>query len=192
MELEQQLRDALHAGSAELHLHGAGADAVRRRAYRRRHRARRGLATAGVVGLVGAGITAWQHRPADDTLVSLGGGEQRPGEGPAPELVWRLVDGTVAFPSVHLSTVGGVTYALATAPGTTGQPDDQPTPQAVYRTRDGQRWEVATVAGGGSWIADLSERDGVLYAVGTAPGASDADVGFRLGRSTDGGARWDE
>jgi hypothetical protein len=193
MELEQQLRDALRAGSTELHLHGAGPDAARRRAHRRRHRARRGLAAAGVVGLVGAGITAWDHRPTDDTLVSLGGGAEHGDGAPAPELVWRVIDGTVAFSDVHLSTVDGVTYALATAPGPAEtDAGDRPVPRAVYRTRDGERWEVATVDGGGNWIADLSERDGVLYAVGTAPGATDADVAFRLGQSRDGGARWEE
>ncbi len=149
MELEQQLRDALHAGGAELHLHGAGAEAVRRRAYRRRHRACRARSRRRGRPRRRRDHRAGQHRPADDTLVSLGGGAAAPGR-LVPELVWRVVEGTVAFPSVHLSTVGGVTYALSTAPGTKGSPYGySPAPQAVYRTRDGERWEVATIAGGG-------------------------------------------
>ena len=82
-----------------------------------------------------------------------------------------------------------MTYALSTAPGTAGSAA-QPG-QAIYRTTDGEHWTIADQ--GQPWITDLAERGGVLYAVGTAPGAATADdIRYRVGTSHDGGKEWSE
>ena len=60
--------------------------------------------------------------------------------------------------------------------------------QAIYSTSDGEHWTTADQHK--SWIADLTEHDGVLYAIGSAPGATANDVTYQLATSHDGGRAW--
>ena len=88
----------------------------------------------------------------------------------------------------HFTTAGGVTYALSTAPGVS--PSGSSGGQAIYATSDGEHWTSANQ--GTPWISDLTGNNGVLYAVGTAPGSGASDVTYRLGTSSDGGNTWSD
>jgi hypothetical protein len=105
-----------------------------------------------------------------------------------PTLEFRVVNGTVANATTHFTTAAGVTYELSTAPGVASQ-GSQPD-QAIYTTRDGEHWTTANQHQ--AWISGLTEHDGVLYAIGTAPGAAAGEVRYLVGTSHDGGAAWSD
>jgi hypothetical protein len=178
-----ELRAALHRDAEHCEPIGLGAETVQRRGRRRRNRGRSAIAVCSALCLGAAGVTALHHQ-VGGTHVAVG---TRPGSDPAPTLDFRVVNGSVDGGSMHFTSADGLTYELSTAPGSAGSADADPG-QAIYTTRDGEHW--TTAAQDKPWIADLTEGGGVLYAIGTAPGASASDVKYHLATSHDGGQAW--
>jgi hypothetical protein len=177
-----EIRDALQRETEMIEPIGLGPEVVQQRGRRRRARGRALVAMSAAVCLVGAGAVVTQ-RGGNASHVALstrsGGGAD------TPDLAFRLVPGTVSGSSGHFTSNAGLTYELSTAPGEAADPENPG--QALYSSTDGEHW--STVDQGKPWIADLAERDGVLYAVGTAPGAA-GGLDYRLATSHDGGKGW--
>ncbi|MGO9874597.1 MAG: hypothetical protein ACLPVY_12440 [Acidimicrobiia bacterium] len=180
-----QLRDALHREAQHIHPVGLGADTVRRRGRRRRHRGRAVVAVGAATCVAGLGVSLIERDGGAPHSVVVGAAS---GAAVTPTLEFRVVDGTVANSTMHFTTAAGVTYELSTAPGV-APPGAQPG-QAIYSTSDGEHWTTATQDQ--PWISDLAGNDGVLYAIGTAPGAAAGDVRYLVGTSHDGGAAWSD
>src|SRR5262249_35450126 len=108
---------------------------------------------------------------------------------PTPDLAWRSVDGTVLYDNAHFTTAKGVTYALSTAPGAP-QSANGVMAQELYSTHDGIDW-THTSLGADPWVVDLTESNGVLYAVGTGPGAQ-GGIDYKLSTSSNSGTNWDD
>ncbi len=188
MQLEQTLRDALQRDAADLVPVGRGPDHARRRAFRRKRRIQSGVVVIGAAGLVGGSLAVIETRPS--------GHAPRITTQPAPptsDLAWRTVDGTVLIQGRQFTSSDGVTYALSTAPGTRPLAGGAggSGPQELYATRDGVSW-THTSLGPNPWVADIAESKGVLYAVGTGPGAQAGATVYRLSTSTDSGAHWND
>jgi hypothetical protein len=179
-----ELRDALRREIQHIEPVGLGVETVQRRGRGRRNRGRAVVAVATVTCVAGLGVAVTHHQGAQQQLAVAA----QSGSATAPTLEFRAVPGAVSYTSTHFTTPGGVTYQLSTAPGTASTPDAPD--QAIYSTSDGEHWTTANQQK--SWIADLTERDGVLYAVGSAPGATANDVAYRLATSHDGGQAWTE
>jgi hypothetical protein len=175
-----QLRDALRRETEQLQPVGLGVENVKRRGSRRRNRGRALVAVATVTCLAGAGV-ALSHRNGGKHVVDVGSQTGTP----PPALQFRVVNGEVNY-ATHFTASDGVTYALSTAPKGVGTPT-QPG-QAIYSTKDGEHWTTADQ--GQPWISDLTEANGVLYAVGTAPGTGANDVQYHVGTSHDRGQQW--
>lgn len=174
-----QLRDELRRETEQLQPVGLGVEDVKRRGSRRRNRGRALVAVATVTCLAGAGV-ALSHRSGGKHVIDIA---EQPTT-PPPALQFRVVNGEVGY-ATHFTSSDGVTYALSTAPAGVGTPE-QPG-QAIYSTNDGEHWTTADQ--GPPWISDLTAGNGVLYAIGTAPGAG-GDVSYRVGTSHDGGKGW--
>ena len=183
-ELLDELRATLHRETQHIHPVGAGADAVRRRGVRRRHRGRAVVAVGAATCVAGIGVTiAERGRTPQSVAVAARSG----GGSATPTLAFRVVDGTVESATTHFTTAAGVTYELSTAPGVA--PVGAQPAQAIYTTSDGEHWKTALPD---SSISDLSENGGVLYAVSTAPGDNAAGVQYQAATSNDGGTAWSE
>jgi len=185
MNLEEALREALQGDAAEVVPVGPGPEDARRRAFRRRRRMHAGVVAVSALALAGASLAVVESR-------SSGPGPrvqaQPSSSQTTPELAWRAVDGTVLYQSAHFTTSDGITYALSTAPGATGN-DLSQMAQYLYATHDGVNWSHTSL-GEHPWVADLAGNDGVLYAVGTGPGSVGNAVDYSLSTSSDGGANW--
>ena len=180
-----QLRDALRREAQHIHPVGLGAETVRRRGRRRRHRGRAVVAVGAATCVAGVGVSLIERGSGAPHSVVVGA---QSGAAVTPTLEFRVVDGTVANSTTHFTTAAGVTYELSTAPGVataSAQPG-----QAIYSTSDGEHWTTATQDQ--PWISDLTGNDGVLYAIGTAPGAAAGDVRYFVGTSDDGGTAWSD
>lgn len=180
MEIEQQIRDALQHDAAELVTVGPGPEHARRRASRRKRRTQTGVVALSAVALAGGTLAVIETRPASPRT-NISPAASQP---PAAPLVWKSVDGVVEIQSPTVTGSDGVTYALSTAPGATGNSN---APTDLYATRDGVNWTHAAL--GSQRIEDLSETGGVLYAIGTGPG-SQGGTDYQLSTSSDGGANW--
>jgi hypothetical protein len=189
MDVEQRLRDALHDGAMQLDIEGRGPAAAQRRGRRIVHR-RRAVPAAVTVALVGATTVAvWPSRGGDESDVRVGAPGAAAGATGEQRFAWRAVDSTVTRQRTVFVGSDGALYALGTAPGTrASQYPKGDVPQAIYRSTDGVTWD-ATQVGDTPWITDLAEREGRLYALGTAP-AANGGIESRFATSTDGGATW--
>lgn len=192
MDFEQRMRTVLRDGAHSLRLPEAGPEAARERAGRRTRRRRAVSGGLTALVLLVAGIGGWRLLPEQDARVRLGGPASGGAASAFPDLEWRDAEGVVGHRAQGvLHSADGFYYALSTAPGS--RVDDHPDgviPQALYRSADGLSWEAAEL-GADPWIADLGEREGVLYAVSTAPSTSGTGSG-RTAVSTDGGQTWSE
>jgi len=185
-----QLRDALRREARDIQPVGLGVETVQRRGRHRRNRGRSVVAVGAVTCVAGLGVSVVHRQGKSSHSVAVAANA---GAGtPPPALAFRTVDGTVSFATTHLTTAGGATYALSTAPASAGPPDSEAArDQTIYRTTDGEHWSSANQ--NSQWITDLSERDGVLYAVGTAPGAASvADIKYQVGTSNNDGKAWSD
>ncbi|MGH8911520.1 MAG: hypothetical protein ACRDVD_03335 [Acidimicrobiia bacterium] len=81
----------------------------------------------------------------------------------------------------------GIMYALSTAPGVRWEqfPNGN-LPEAIYASSDGVSWTSHPT--NGNWINSIAASSGLLYAVGTAPGAQADSVTLQVGTSSDLGA----
>ena len=186
MEFEQELRDILQRDAAELVPVGPGPDDARRRALRRKRRVQSGVVIISAAGLVGGTLAVIETR---DPSHGPGPRVQTQPIVPTSDLAWRTVDGTVLVNGKVFTNAAGVTYALSTAPGSKPSTDNGMAPQELYATSDGVTWTHESL-GANPWVVDLTESKGVLYAVGTGPGAQAGSVDYNLATSTDNGARW--
>ena len=187
MNIEDTIRDALHVDAAELSPVGPGPEDARRRAFRRKRRAQSGVLVLSVAALAGGSLAVVETRSPGHTPPRVNA--QPTGQAaPTPDLAWKTVDGTVSYDRGHFTTSDGVTYALSTAPGAKPSPNGDD-PQELYATHDGVTWTHVSL-GADPWVADLTASNGVLYALGTGPGAQDA-MTYKLSTSSDGGAQWD-
>ncbi len=178
MEIEQQLRNALQHDAAELVTVGPGPEHARQRAFAAQapDAVRSGCVQCSRAR--GGTLAVIETRPASPrTNISPAAAQP-----PAAPLAWKTVDGYVQFQSPTVTGSDGVTYALSTAPGVTGNSNS---PTDLYATRDGVNWTHTAL--GSQRIADLSETGGVLYAVSTGPAAQG---GYELSTSSDNGANW--
>jgi hypothetical protein len=180
-----QLRDTLRRETQHIQPVGLGVETVQRRGRRRRNRGRALVAVGAATCVAGLGVTVLERGSGAPNRVAVGAQPTAP---VTPALEFRVVDGTVSDASTHFTTAAGVTYDLATAPGIAAPGTDPG--QAIYATSDGEHWTTATQDK--SWITDLTQRDGVLYAIGTAPGSDAGGVQYRVGTSTDGGGSWSD
>src|SRR5262245_53343670 len=120
MDVEQQLRTALHDGARDLEINGRGAEAARGRA-RRRARRRRAVPAALTATMVGVGVVAWSQRPDEPSTLSVasGGPTLDAGAGLSDvTLDWRAVPATVVNKERSFVGSDGTHYLLSTAPGT--------------------------------------------------------------------------
>jgi hypothetical protein len=184
MNIEDKLRDALQGDAAELQPVGPGPDHARSRAFRRKRSFQSGVVVLGAVALVGGTLGVIETR-SSSTAPRVA---TQPVAQPTSDLVWKRVAGTVLYAQHEFTSASGVTYAISTAPGSTGSNSVEP--QELYSTRDGESWTYQSL-GADPWLADLAESKGVLYALGTGPGAQ-GSTDYKLSTSTDGGAKWDD
>ena len=186
-----QLRHALHREAKDIEPVSLGLEHVVSRGRRRRNRGRALVAVGTATCVAGVGVTLLERGSGAPHRVAVAASGQSSAAA-TPTLEFRAVDGTVSHSTSHFTTAAGVTYALSTAPATDPQSSNPGFPgQAIYSTSDGEHWDTADQ--GRAWITDLSERGGVLYAIGTAPGAaSPADLRYRVGTSHDGGTAWND
>lgn len=209
MNLEDRLKSHLQEENQRTVVAGAGSDAAMSRAAQRKRRATGSVAAAMlfVVGVLGVSALALRDdgnatsnialETETDAATPESSDTAAPAESTAPSSVVTVGTADVsseAFPLAGWSrelfvTDNGVYYALATVPGEVQLDPNEPwvePDQAIYRSDDGTNWSHTDQ--GSSWIARLDEHDGVLYALGTAPGSSEAAL--LLGTSTDDGANW--
>lgn len=104
-------------------------------------------------------------------------------------LDWSVVPATLGW-SIERASGDGVTYVLSTAPGARFEdfPDGN-VPKAIYTSADGQEWSAHPIEG--SWVSSIAASDGLLYAVGTAPGATADSVTLQIGVSSDQGTSFE-
>lgn len=203
VDTSERVRAALRAGAAHLELPHHGPEAARLRARQRTRRGQAVVAAVAALAIGGGGLAAYTTLTAGDSVrigdVGTTGAppapDTAPGEvpgaadNPLADLEWREHDGTLSHVTDQVLSADGYTYVLSTAPG--ARYEDHPdgiVPQALYRSVDGASWETADL-GADPWIADLTSRDGVLYAITTAPLATGGDIA--VAASTDGGSTWE-
>lgn len=100
-------------------------------------------------------------------------------------LDWQVQPSTLGFQQQNVAA-DGILYTLSTAPGARFK--DFPNgdiPKAIYTSADGLDWAAHPV--GGSWVSAIAATDGLLYAVGTGPGAEADSVVLRIEVSRDQG-----
>jgi hypothetical protein len=160
------------------------ADAVMRRANRRRLR-RRGVVLVSALAIGTIGTTALlRHGDDSQQLHSLGSSTATPST-----YHWSTVQPGhgLAFSGSQAQLPDGSVYGLSTAPGAAA-PAAYNQPSSLYRTTDGTEWSQATLPAG-FWANDLEANGDTLYAVGTTPaGGSTKDL--VVATSSDHAASW--
>ena len=199
MTFEHELQTLIRTDADRLHPVGRGPGAARRRAEQRRRRTlAAGLAAVAVAAVVAVPVMASRDDGrAIDVATDPDPDLDAPVESSEPvvtplEFTWTEMDAPLAYvEGGALTTADGVLYALSTAPGVEW-PDEEtvePLPQAVYRSTDGVTWEAALPDPSLGRLSSLTERDGLLYAITTAPAAGDA-LTMSVLTSADGGSTW--
>jgi hypothetical protein len=167
--------------------------AVSRARIRARRRTTRIWALSALAVTAGTAGALATFGGADGTPVtadSASAAEEVGSEAPL-EIDWRLADTESPLSDLGqpIISVDGAHYVISTTPGLRheGIIEGEPLPQAVYRSVDGESWDVTEPAGDRtlSWLGTDGDA---LYAVSTAPGADGAET--TVASSTDGGASW--
>lgn len=144
-------------------------------------------APAAAVLLVVAALALSRQAPGQDVDVdAIAAGNARLTEG---SLEWTTGPATLGFVQPQQTESDGVMYVLSTAPG--ARWEDFPMgniPEAIYASTDGSSWESHPL--GGTWVSSISAANGLLYAVGTAPGAEADSVTMQVGVSESRGSRF--
>ncbi len=140
---------------------------------------------AAVVLLVAVGLILGRRSPEAGNDVDLvAAANARLTEG---TVEWTTGPATLGMIQFQQATADGVMYVLSTAPG--ARWEDHPSgdiPEAIYASSDGVSWESHPL--GGSWVSSISAANGLLYVVGTAPGADADSVVMQIGISDNRGA----
>lgn len=101
-------------------------------------------------------------------------------------LDWERSPATLGW-TQQRATSEGVIYVLSTAPGASFENFPMGNaPEAIYVSADGSNWTSHPT--GGNWVHSIAASKGLLYAIGTAPGAEADSVVVQLGVSDDLGA----
>lgn len=155
--------------------------------FRRRRRLLSATLPAAAVMVIAAGVIVFQQG-------SNGGGAAEVDAVAAADarlsvqqasLNWEAANATLGWTQQSV-TADGTLYVLSTAPGARWEnfPNGN-IPDAIYTSADGIEWAANPV--GGSWVSSIGAADGLLYAVGTAPGAEEGATDLRVGVSSDRG-----
>src|SRR5690606_32228392 len=190
MDLQERLRAHMRSELANTPVSDLGGVMERGETIRRR---RRTVMTAapvvvvvlGVVGVMASGIMSDEDAPDADQVaaaeaeLSLSLGTRD----------WAIEAASLGW-AEDIAADDGVFYALSTAPGVRWE--DFPMgslPKALYVSSDGRNWSPTPF---GEWRpAGLAAADGLLYVVGTAPGAAADTQTLEVRISRDGGASFE-
>ncbi len=106
----------------------------------------------------------------------------------AGDLDWYAIEAPLGHSQRLFATAGGTFYALSTAPG---QAINWPPPKAIYKSGDGENWELISLDDNNS-AEDMAASGSALYLIGTAPGTGNFDEPDEIvvSASTDEGATW--
>jgi hypothetical protein len=141
-----------------------------------------------VVGLFAAATMAGALLAWDRLFAPDDDGEPNPGvlEG-AEALDWSVGPATLGW-FQQVVNDGNSIYVLSTAPGAgIGNPV---VPKAIWSSKDGKEWTPHVLDE--PWVTRIAAVDGLLYAVGTAPGAVDPSARtVQVGVSSDDGETFD-
>lgn len=188
MDLQERLRTHMDSEMSATRQRDLGDVMERGEIIRRRRRLVSTALPAAAVALVVAGVMLSDRLPAGETdapeVEALAAAdaqlsvEQR-------ALDWSSEAATLGFQQQSLVS-DGVLYSLSTAPG--ARFEDFPNgdaPKAIYTSADGTDWSAHPVDG--AWVSSIAAADGLLYAVGTAPGADADSAALRIEVSEDRG-----
>jgi hypothetical protein len=89
----------------------------------------------------------------------------------ADDLDWYAIEAPLGPSQRLFATPTGAFYALSTAPG---QTISWPPPKAIYKSGDGENWEIIPLDADNS-ANDMAAARGRLYLIGTAPGSGNFD-----------------
>ncbi|HEX2153909.1 MAG TPA: hypothetical protein VHL52_08020 [Acidimicrobiia bacterium] len=186
MHLDDRLRAHMEAQMAAAPSPDLGDVMERGDTIRRRRRLlATGLPVAAAVVIV-TGMVVAQQRPNDpESSVDEAVADNAELSMDVGALDWATEPADLGWSRQSLSS-DGVLFALSTAPGARWEnfPNGN-IPQAIYTSTDGSTWASHPV--GGSWVSAIAAADGLLYAVGTAPGAEADSVAVQVGISEDQG-----
>jgi hypothetical protein len=183
-------------------------DIEEREARRRKMLVFGGSAAAVLVGFIGlyAGLS-WiaggltTDPPETRAARPSGGGEAVAVEPAAPpidavavpiatadDLDWYAIEAPLGHSQRLFATTGGAFYALSTVPG---QTISWPPPKAIYKSGDGENWEIISLDNDNS-ANDMAASRGALYLIGTAPGTGNFDepAAVVVSASQDEGDSW--
>lgn len=166
-------------------------DAEDREARRRKILVFGGTAAAVLFGFVGlyAGLSWIAGSLTDDPNpenrgIRPGGGVETDSEQAVPsidiaappiatadDLDWYAIEAPLGYSQRLFATRTGTFYALSTAPGIT---ISWPPPKAIYKSGDGENWEIIQLGGDNS-ANDMAAARGRIYLIGTAPGSGNSD-----------------
>ena len=149
-----------------------------------------------VIGIA-AGVAIWaltRPQPMDPVQVDSDV-ETLAAEFVDVDLTWSSEATAIGgFNNVAVFGTDGFFYALSTSPSLREMPQDgSPPPYSIYRSEDGAEWSETPIEGFGTdlWLRNLTESEGNLYVVSTAPGLTDPEgSSVMVGVSTDGGGAW--
>lgn len=190
MDLQERLRAHMRSELANTPVSDLGGVMERGETIRRRRRAVMTAAPVvvvvlGVVGVMASGIMSDEDAPDADQVaaaeaeLSLSLGTRD----------WAIEAASLGW-AEDIAADDGVFYALSTAPGVRWE--DFPMgnlPKALYVSSDGRNWSPTPF---GEWRpAGLAAADGLLYVVGTAPGAAADTQTLEVRISRDGGASFE-
>jgi hypothetical protein len=106
----------------------------------------------------------------------------------ADELDWYAIEAPLGHSERLFATASGAFYALSTVPG---QNVNWPPPKAIYKSGDGENWEIIPLDNDNS-ANDMAADRGSLYLIGTAPGTGNSDEPAQIvvSASQDEGENW--
>lgn len=180
-------------------------DAAERDAKRRKMFVFGGSAVGVLVGFIGLyGLLSWvaggltsdptPERPS--ATVSIGGGATDAEPPPvfvdpvaaADELEWYAIEAPLGYAQRLFATDTGTFYALSTVPG---QAINWPVPKAIYKSADGENWEIISLDNTIS-ANDMASGNNTLYLIGTAPGTNgfDEPPQIMVSATSDEGGTW--
>jgi hypothetical protein len=193
MDLDDRLRAHMDAEMSTTRVSNLGAVMERGEVLHRRRRVRSAVLPATAVVVVVAGVAlSQQSRGGDRELPevdAVAAANAQLSVQPA-SLDWETRPAALGWQLQNVAA-DGVLYALSTAPGVRWE--DFPNgdlPKAIYASTDGTNWSSHPV--GGSWVSSIAAADGLLYAVGTGPGAEEDSITLRIGVSADQGASFSD